>query len=98
MMEEGGLNLQLAILVFAGVAFASWLTALIAAIMMMQHRLPGRSVWWYCVNGWAFFVGGTFAPGAYPAQRVFIIAAVLFILVILVLFGFSAIKAFSFGR
>lgn len=98
MIEDGGPNLEPIIVAFAAVAFVSWLTALIAAFLMMRNRLPGRSVFWYCVNGWAFFAGGTFAPGAYPAQRVFIIAATLFLLMIFALFGFSAFKIFSFER
>jgi hypothetical protein len=69
--------------ILAGVAVTAWLVAVAAALRLMAHRLPGRSVGWYAVRGYAFFDPGRFAPSGRATQRVFLLAAVIFLLAVI---------------
>ena len=75
--------------IVAGIAVAAWLVALVAAMRLMGHRLPGRSVGWYAVRGYAFFDAGQFAESARGTQRVFLLAAVIFLLAVIAGIGIT---------
>ena len=65
--------------ILPGLAVAAWLVAVVAALRLTSHRLPGRSVGWYAVRGYAFFDAGQFAPSGRATQRVFLLAALIFL-------------------
>lgn len=75
--------------IVVALAFACWVVALCAAIVMLRHRLPDRSLGWFLANGWAFFSRHPFTPQAAPAQRLFIAAALLFLICLLTLLVLS---------
>ena len=58
-------------------------SAVVAAMRLMGHHLAGRSVGWYAVRGYTFFDAGQFAPSGRANQRVFLLAAVIFLLAVI---------------
>ena len=70
----------------AGLALAAWIVAVMAALRLMAHRLPGRGIGWYLVRGYAFFDAGQWAPSGRPAQRLFLAAAAVFFLAVVAAF------------
>jgi len=66
-----------------GVAVGTWIVAVVAALRLMSHRLPGRSAGWYAVRGHTFFDARQFAPTGHAAQRAFVLAAVAFLLAVI---------------
>jgi hypothetical protein len=57
----------------AAIAGVGWLVAAIACLRLaLTYPLPGRSAWWYAVNGWAFWSADQFAPGAAGAHAWFV--------------------------
>jgi hypothetical protein len=65
---------------FAALAVVAWVVALIAAIRLMDHRLPARGLGWYLVRGTAFFSASNFQASGAGIQRIFVLAAVGFAL------------------
>lgn len=66
--------------IVAGLAVLAWLVAVVAALRLMRHRLPGRTAGWYAVRGHTFFNSANFTPEGAPAHRVFILGAAGFAL------------------
>lgn len=72
--------LQAASTILAVVAFAAWVMAVMSALEMLKHRKAGVSGWWFATNGFAFFSGKNFEPGADAPRRRFLRYAGLFAL------------------
>jgi hypothetical protein len=71
---------------FALVAIAAWIVAVVAAVRLLGHRLPGRGVGWYLVRGYAFFDSAAFLPSGRGAQRALVLSSLVFLGVIVAVF------------
>ena len=79
-----------AFVIIAILAFAAWSSLVISGIRMLRHRR--RSILWHAMNGWSFFWGDTFAPGAERDRRRLILSFGLFFLAIVAAMAAAVIR------